>query len=176
LSAKSDPKAPILSPESMALMRALTGGAYYGILETPLEPIQILPNSPALATRVRALFMHFGINPNGDGAWQELALSLARSHVPGFQLASVQGRSRSLGYEDINLLMLVRIFLRSPRIKNESAAIRKLLELNLFSGNYEMLRKRLRRAHKRYADVLANLFELVDQGHGDYILELLLPR
>ncbi|HEV7254496.1 MAG TPA: hypothetical protein VGN97_15530 [Mesorhizobium sp.] len=41
--------------------------------------------------RLPQLFEHFGISPASEDAWQNLALALARKHVPGFSAVRERG-------------------------------------------------------------------------------------
>jgi hypothetical protein len=146
---------------------------YTGPLAEPLFPVDLIFGHEELGLKVALLFDHFGIDREDKNAWQELAFALMMRHVPGFRLPPVQGREEARGFQDITLIIVVRILMRRPEIKNEADALKKVLESKMLSGNYtyETLRQRLRRAEKRYiagTDAgMSLIFEAIDQGLGD---------
>jgi hypothetical protein len=158
-----------ISSENFSLM------GYPGILHQSMEPLEMLREQEVISRRIKALFEHYKIDPDSKDAWERLALSLAITNVPGFWISAGQGRMGISGHVDLFLIILTRIFLRSPKIKSEAEAIREIIDLGLLDGNYEMLRKRLRRAENRYKDILQDIYEPIDEGQGDYMLELLKP-
>jgi len=58
----------------------------------------------ACLNRDEALFAEFGIDPQSDGAWKELAFALAESHVPAYG-AMKRGRPNKNSGENISILL-----------------------------------------------------------------------
>ena len=55
-----------------------------GLLAASLQEIERILHATR-QQKMPALFAHFGIDPKASDAWEQLAYSLARRHVPGFQ-------------------------------------------------------------------------------------------
>ncbi|MGA7327210.1 MAG: hypothetical protein WBX25_22670 [Rhodomicrobium sp.] len=162
-----------ITPEDLRIfeheLHLLSGKPYAGILIEPLKPEDFGKPENPYQPRVDELFRHFEIDPNKETAWQDLALNLARSHVPGFQLHPVQGKSKTQGLDDFNLLVWLHVFLVFPtRKKSESAVLRKLIALGVTTDTFDTLRKRVARARKYYDNMRPAIFRtanhLIDQA------------
>ena len=64
---------------------------YDGLLAEPMHVPGLLSGDEEIgkwardqATKTILLFCHFGVDPTADDSWRQLALALARKHVPGF--------------------------------------------------------------------------------------------
>jgi hypothetical protein len=129
---------------------------YTGLLTKPLEPdeawLELTPEHDPIAARLDALFAHYEIDQEEEDGWKRLALCLALAHIPGFQPTPIQGRSRTRGRDDINLIMVVHALQqRHGSIKTEAAALRALLEAKVYTDSFETLKRRYIRAKKRYS-------------------------
>ncbi|BAQ18645.1 hypothetical protein [Methyloceanibacter caenitepidi] len=56
---------------------------YTGVLN---EPLEVEDGPEAYWERVEALADHYGIDLHEDAGWMRLAIELAATHVPGFQM------------------------------------------------------------------------------------------
>lgn len=167
-------------------LRVLHGKPYAGVLDEPLEPWEsLLPVTPGMITgdkhvlgeRIAALFEHYEIDPHKEDAWRDLAICLALAHVPGFGLAPVQGRQRTRGRDDIALITFIRILQRTEKFRTSSAAIRRLIDLEIFPGNVETLRRRYIRARERYQDQMDDIIAESRSWEKDpSIMEWLIPK
>ena len=112
--------------------------SYTGILNEPMpSPQQTLlgptPDERTAQTfegflhRVGALFNHYGIDPGADNAGFNLALSLARDHVPGFQFGRKKpGAPYKRTEDDVRIYFEVkRLVAEGKSIKNACRIIEK---------------------------------------------------
>ena len=105
---------------------------YYGPLADPIKPPTLIggalwPETKAhyaveMATRTLLLFEHFKIDPKSENAWRDLALSLAKQHVPGFMPPPAeQGRPRQRDNDDTTLVLFVELLKRREGASATSA-------------------------------------------------------
>jgi hypothetical protein len=91
--------------------------------------------------RVVALFEHYGVKPNEDGAEMKLLMALAADWVPGFKFANRKGRPAHRTADDIKIL--VECFRADEANKSISAAAHRLAKRGSVEGlSGEQIRQR----------------------------------
>jgi|SRR5208282_1094175 len=165
------------------------GRQYEGLLAEPMYPPQLLMSASEKAnwavlraTKTLLLFKHFSIDPNGEDAWQRLAIALAANHVPGFKPPPAKpGHPKDYGM-DLDLWMLVELLKRRDGLSVRSA-VDRIANVRIFEQNSEALRNRYREAlkHKHlksiwkflewYADALGQqrFIEALDYAIGHHL-------
>lgn len=97
---------------------------YEGILSQPIEydALSTLRDTGAIASRIDALCLSFGVDPRNVN--RPLVLRLARRYVPGFQIGKVK-RPRQRKWDDIGLAslwLLRRDVQRGSNVDKETVA------------------------------------------------------
>lgn len=139
--------------------------SYGGILAEPMPQWTLLTQPPEeevralLEKKMRALFAHYGIDPDGDlTAWAKLATNLANAHVPGFQPPPRrQGAPARRQQDDITMFMWAELLMRRDGI-NQTQAIRQLAHDQRVQGTEETLKKRYERSKKAFQP-MKNIFD-----------------
>ena len=90
------------------------------------------------------LFEHFRVDPKGENPWRDLAMALARKHVPGFAPPpKPQGRPRQRGDDAIALVMSVELLQR-----RDGLSVRRAIKLIANAGVIEGAEETLRDLYK----------------------------
>jgi|SRR5262249_15002102 len=152
---------------------------YAGLLAHPMFPLHALSTDSdrcvwvmRRALKTALLFKHFDINPNGEDAWQNLAIALAERHVPGFNPPpNKQGRPRERTNDDLTLLLLVELLKRRDGA-SDRAAIKKIATCKIMNGTFDTLRARYQRA-KRDKHLRVLLKTIVAVGSNERLVKAL---
>lgn len=100
---------------------------YKGVLKRKFRPITILGANPsamkiytkAVNEREIALFQHFNIDSEHPNAWRDLALALAKKHVPAF--SANKGRPPTNKDEDFTWWLIFQGVKRRDKCTNSAA-------------------------------------------------------
>jgi hypothetical protein len=142
---------------------------YQGLLAEPMRVPQLLDTPEEKGnwvldqvSKTILLFQHFDIDPNGECAWRDLAMTLARKHVPGFgPPPKPQGRPMERGDDAITLVMLVELLkLRGGR--SARGAIKEIASAGAIDGAEATLRDMYNKAVSRRSRPNKQLLPLVD--------------
>ena len=151
------------------------------------EAVQAVQNETT--TKMGLLLDHFGIDRASETCWAQLALALAKKHVPGFQPPpKPQGRPKERSYDVNTLVLLVKLLTLRDGL-SVRAAIRKISATGSVTGSEERLRDLYRRAANRSYSTEASMLGVIIDGfardHGSSIVvqtleeiveHLLLPK
>jgi hypothetical protein len=103
---------PIILPDQWSLDRKLRGSKGVSIYSAADKERDIAEIAGGEAERIDALLRHFDISDADEDKWHQLALALARQHVPGFKLVRAKGRPITASVDTLYALY------RQARIKS----------------------------------------------------------
>ncbi|MCH8113117.1 MAG: hypothetical protein IH905_14385 [Proteobacteria bacterium] len=134
--------------------------SYTGILKEPMRlprktvlgptlEEQNAQSMVAFLDRVVALFKHYGIDPKKDNAWSDLAVSLARDHVPGFQYDGRKpGAPNKRAGDDVRIYFRVKLLVaegqsisNACRIIEKRGVVKDLKWSAIRQRYYDLLKK-----------------------------------
>jgi hypothetical protein len=71
-----------------------------------MTPEQLDAHREDRELKLKRLFQKYGVDPNGENAWRDLALALARRHEPDFSSRSGRPKERQ---DDPELIMMIEL-------------------------------------------------------------------
>jgi hypothetical protein len=155
--------------------------SYTGILAKPLPKRSIFDRPEEvdadLDEKLKALFDHYGVDPKKETAWMNLALKLARRHVPGFR-----GPTKSVGtppirkQDDVTLFMHVELLRRRDGFSDRQA-IKAIVAKKVVEGTEGTLLRRYKRAKaKPEFNVIHEFFGTIEDGVGKHEFVKMMER
>jgi hypothetical protein len=114
--------------------------------------------------KVVRLFQKYGIDPNGENAWRDLALALARRHEPGY--SRPRGRPKE-HYDDVELILMIES-LRCRDKLSIAKACKAISEKGAIKGKPKTLQNRYKGLTRdRHWKVIILVLKMLKAKFGD---------